>query len=123
MTLVRGVLTELGGTTSHAAVVSREIGVPCIVGCGEGSLMHLVGRRVTMDAELGEVLDGELGASAAKQEINPYLAQLATWARTERPLAGDDGDLIELFRARGTKEGENPYGEPNWEKNQSSAEL
>ena len=57
MAVVRGILTEVGGATSHAAVVSRELGVACIVGCGAGTLGSLVGRTVTLDAGSGRVLE------------------------------------------------------------------
>ena len=60
MAVVRGILTEIGGATSHAAVVSRELGVPCVVGCGAGTLTPLEGQVVTLDAMAGEVLAGAL---------------------------------------------------------------
>ena len=60
MAVVRGILTEIGGATSHAAVVSRELGVPCVVGCGAGALADLDGQIVTVDATIGEVLEGAL---------------------------------------------------------------
>jgi pyruvate,orthophosphate dikinase len=60
MAVVRGILTEIGGATSHAAVVSRELGVPCVVGCGAGALTKLDGQLVTVDATSGEVLAGAL---------------------------------------------------------------
>ncbi len=56
MSVVAGILTEIGGATSHAAVVSRELGVPCIVGVGQGKLADLEGREVTLDATAGRVL-------------------------------------------------------------------
>jgi len=56
MSVVAGILTEIGGATSHAAVVSRELGVPCVVGVGRGKLAELEGRRVTLDATAGRVL-------------------------------------------------------------------
>jgi pyruvate,orthophosphate dikinase len=65
MAVVRGILTEIGGATSHAAVVSRELGVPCIVGCGAGALSALDGRVVTMDASAGVVLAGALPVAGA----------------------------------------------------------
>jgi pyruvate,orthophosphate dikinase len=64
MAVVRGILTEIGGATSHAAVVSRELGVPCIVGCGAGALTPLDGQIVTMDAGAGVVLDGAVPITA-----------------------------------------------------------
>jgi pyruvate, orthophosphate dikinase len=65
MSVVRGILTEIGGATSHAAVVSRELGVACIVGCGSGSLGSLAGKIVTLDANHGDVLDGTVPAARA----------------------------------------------------------
>ena len=35
MKLAQGILTQLGGMTSHAAVVAREMGVVCVSGCGQ----------------------------------------------------------------------------------------
>jgi pyruvate,orthophosphate dikinase len=64
MSVVVGILTEIGGATSHAAVVSRELGVACIVGCGPGTLADLEGKVVTLDANHGEVLDGAVPAAA-----------------------------------------------------------
>jgi len=57
MSVVVGIVTEIGGATSHAAVVSRELGVPCVVGIGEGKLAELSGRSVTLDATSGKVLE------------------------------------------------------------------
>jgi pyruvate,orthophosphate dikinase len=102
MSIVNGVLTELGGATSHAAVVSREIGVPCVVGCGADALMGLNGTLVTVDAAAGEVLLGALPISApADADRDPDLAQLLAWGRAE---AGADprASLPRLLEARRT---------------------
>ncbi|MFY1621022.1 PEP/pyruvate-binding domain-containing protein [Micromonospora sp. WMMD736] len=56
MAVVRAVLTEIGGATSHAAVVSRELQVPCVVGCGVDTVTQLEGQRVTVDATEGRVV-------------------------------------------------------------------
>ena len=64
MAVVAGILTEIGGATSHAAVVSRELGVPCVVGCGQGVIAGLDGKLVTLDAATGKVLEGRVEASA-----------------------------------------------------------
>jgi pyruvate,orthophosphate dikinase len=56
MSVVAGIVTEIGGATSHAAVVSRELGVPCVVGVGQGVIAGLEGRSVTLDATGGRVL-------------------------------------------------------------------
>jgi pyruvate,orthophosphate dikinase len=65
MAVVAGILTEIGGATSHAAVVSRELGVPCVVGCGQGVIAGLEGRLVTLDASSGKVLEGRVEAASS----------------------------------------------------------
>jgi pyruvate,orthophosphate dikinase len=58
MLAARGVVTEVGGVTSHAAVISREIGRPAVVGCGSGLIDALNGRLITVDGTAGEVRTG-----------------------------------------------------------------
>jgi pyruvate,orthophosphate dikinase len=53
------VVTEVGGVTSHAAVISREIGRPAVVGCGSGLIDALNGRLITVDGTAGQVRAGE----------------------------------------------------------------
>ncbi|MFI9406887.1 PEP/pyruvate-binding domain-containing protein [Nocardia sp. NPDC052316] len=48
-------VTELGGATSHAALISRELGRPCVVGCGPGAVSRIAGREVFVDGEAGSV--------------------------------------------------------------------
>ena len=60
MIAAKAVVTERGGSTSHAAVVSRALGVPCITGCGDASVTGLAGRTVTVDGSEGDILDGAL---------------------------------------------------------------
>jgi phosphohistidine swiveling domain-containing protein len=83
MAVVVGIVTEMGGATSHAAVVSRELGVPCVVGCGEGEIVALGDREVTMDAASGELLDGRLDTRKATEADDPDLAELLEWARAD----------------------------------------
>ncbi|ERG94694.1 putative PEP-binding protein [Haloquadratum walsbyi] len=54
-----GIITDNGGMTSHAAIVSRELGVPAIVGCGDATEALSDGQRVTLDGEKGTVVIGE----------------------------------------------------------------
>ena len=55
MKQAKGIITDVGGMTSHAAVVSREIGKPCIVGTGNATKIIKTGMRVTMDLRTGEI--------------------------------------------------------------------
>ena len=55
------VVTDQGGRTCHAAIVSRELGIPCIVGTGNGTERLSTGQRVTVscaEGDEGRVYDG-----------------------------------------------------------------
>jgi pyruvate, water dikinase len=52
------VVTDSGGMTCHAAIVSRELGIPCVVGTGEATRRLRDGEIVTVDATRGVVLEG-----------------------------------------------------------------
>ncbi|MGQ0845624.1 MAG: pyruvate, phosphate dikinase [Sporichthyaceae bacterium] len=79
MLVAKAVVTEQGGSTSHAALVSRELGVACVVGCGEGVVAALAGRTVTVDGATGEIFDGALLFEPVDLANDPYLSQLRTW--------------------------------------------
>ena len=84
-----GVLTEVGGATSHAALVCREIGLPCVVGAGPGLVDRLAGLAITIDGETGKVYaEGAVGTTAADEDRS--LAALAALAEsagdTEHPV-------------------------------------
>ena len=78
MIAARAIVTELGGSTSHAAVVSREIDKPCVVGCGQGMLAALVGQDVTVDGSTGEVFQGRL--PIVDGEAGQDLKTLRSWS-------------------------------------------
>ena len=52
-------VTDGGGMTCHAAIVSRELGVPCVVGTRNATTLLREGELVTIDGSLGVVLEGE----------------------------------------------------------------
>ena len=56
------IATDSGGMTCHAAIVSRELGIPCIVGTRTATETLHDGQIVTVDATRGFVLDGALPA-------------------------------------------------------------
>lgn len=53
-----GIVTEKGGRTCHAAIVSRELGTPCVVGAGMATRNLSEGQRVTVDGSHGLVYEG-----------------------------------------------------------------
>jgi pyruvate,orthophosphate dikinase len=89
----RGLITEQGGSTSHAAVVSRELGRPCIVGCGANTVTALAGQRVTVDGGSGRIWTGELAVERAAETSSPDLRKLLEWGMRLAPIqlvqAGD----------------------------------
>ncbi len=54
------IVTDSGGMTCHAAIVSRELGIPCVVGTGEATRVLRDGELITVDATRGVVLEGVL---------------------------------------------------------------
>jgi pyruvate,water dikinase len=71
------IVTDGGGMTSHAAIVSRELGVPCIVGTGRATRLLHDGDMVTVDAREGVVRRGAMAVvvqpSAAAPAVAPAL--------------------------------------------------
>ncbi|WP_459810354.1 phosphoenolpyruvate synthase [Halopiger thermotolerans] len=54
-----GIVTDEGGMTSHAAIVSRELGVPAVVGTTNATSVLEDGQVVTLDGDKGQVLEGK----------------------------------------------------------------
>jgi pyruvate, orthophosphate dikinase len=96
MVAANGILTVTGGMTSHAAVVARGMGKPCIVGCSEARInevtktLYLNGKAlkdgdlITIDGGTGEVIEGRV------KTIDPSLDEafitLMSWADRVRRL-------------------------------------
>ena len=88
----QGVLTSEGGATSHAAVVARQFGIPCVVGASmikidlEKRVMEVDGNIVkegewiSVDGTTGNVYVGKLATSAPSLEEQTDLLTLLTWA-------------------------------------------
>ena len=118
MSLAAAVVTDLGGSTSHAAVVCREMAVPCVVGCGPGTSARLAGRTVTVDGGTGTVYLGALPVVPPGALDDPDLRQLTEWARTEvgtEAGAVSELPLTALLRARrsAARPGPQSAGQPS----------
>ncbi len=55
MKVAGGIVTNRGGRTCHAAIVSRELGIPCIVGTGNATTRMQIGQDVTVDCSQGSI--------------------------------------------------------------------
>jgi len=62
------IITERGGRTCHAAIVSRELGIPCVVGVANATTQLAVDRLVTVDGSNGTVYEGRAEARLAWYE-------------------------------------------------------
>ena len=67
MKIAAAVITNLGGKTCHAAIVSRELGVPCIVGTEKATKILKDGEIVTVDGQRGMIFKGDV-ARARRSE-------------------------------------------------------
>lgn len=68
-----GIVTDHGGPTSHAAIVSRELGVPAVIGTGDASTKLEEGAKVTLDCSAGaagRVLEGAIPFSCEEIALN-----------------------------------------------------
>jgi len=96
MVAAQGILTARGGMTSHAAVVARGMGKPCVAGCSSAEVSHskatlTIGGKVykegdflTIDGGTGEVFEGKVPTKNA--EISADFAKFMKWADERRTL-------------------------------------
>ena len=62
------IITDEGGTTSHAAIVSRELGIPCVVGTEQGTKLLKDGETITVDGFRGVVYEGKVKLEEEKKK-------------------------------------------------------
>jgi len=96
MHVANGIVTTRGGMTSHAAVVARGMGKPCVSGVGgitvdvKGKTLTALGEvlnegdLVTIDGSEGQVMRGKV--ATVEPELSGDFAQLMTWADAVRRL-------------------------------------
>ena len=71
MARAAAIVTDEGGMTCHAAIVSRELGVPCIVGTREATRTLTDGQEITVDGKAGLVYEGIVGGGSAAKSSTP----------------------------------------------------
>ncbi|MFW6153255.1 MAG: putative PEP-binding protein, partial [Halobacteriota archaeon] len=64
-----GIVTDEGGMTSHAAIVSRELGVPAVVGTGNATELLENDQVVTIDGDKGQVTEGRIDPDKEREPI------------------------------------------------------
>jgi pyruvate,orthophosphate dikinase len=108
MHVSEGILTATGGMTSHAAVVARGMGTPCVAGCKDmiifGKTATIKGKKykegdwLTIDGTTGEVFDGKMKLVQVK--ISGDFAKFLSWADEVRLSAVREGLKEKGFRIR-----------------------
>ena len=118
MVAAEGILTARGGMTSHAAVVARGMGKPCIAGCGAieinydtkqfkvGDKVVKEGDFITLDGATGEVMLGELPTT--DPELTGEFGEFMTWVDEYRKIkvranadTPHDAEVARKFGAEG----------------------
>ncbi len=84
------VVTDEGGRTCHAAIVSRELGIPCVVGAKTATSVLKDGMVVTVDATRGVVFEGNLIPDEKKPEekIEPAAVMNENFVHQLAPITG-----------------------------------
>ena len=112
MIAATGILTARGGSTSHAAVVARGLGLPCVAGVSAleidlqkremrvGDAVIKEGDPISIDGTTGEVFSGELATNPPNYQKEKELIELLSWADQRRRLgvwvnADTPGECIE----------------------------
>jgi len=119
MIAARGILTQHGGATSHAAVVARQLGKPCVAGCEEikidlakrqfsvGGTVVKEGDTISLDGAGGEVFLGAIPTVSPTFDDQPELKQILEWADEIRRLQvwanADDPEQARRARSYGAQ--------------------
>jgi len=81
MKLAGAIVTDKGGVTCHAAIVSRELGIPCVVGTENATKLMVSGKEYTVDSRSGVVYEGvmptlteQLASSVGASAPSPTVA-------------------------------------------------
>jgi pyruvate,orthophosphate dikinase len=125
MAVSQGIITARGGATSHAAVVARQIGKPCVAGSADlivdygGKQAHCnvtgtefkEGDWVSLDGSTGALYAGALPTVSARFEDQPELQQILRWAdeirrmgvwtnadKPEEAAQAREGERLEIVR-------------------------
>jgi len=100
------IVTDRGGRTAHAAIVSREIGIPCVVGTGHATTTLTNGQIISVDGSRGKVYKGKVVVKAAedtayKEKIKTKTKVLVNLAQPElaERVAARNVDGVGLLRA------------------------
>jgi pyruvate,water dikinase len=93
MKLASAIVTDKGGVTCHAAIVSRELGIPCIVGTENATKLMVTGKDYTVDARSGVVYEGVMSMMTGQPQMMTSATSLSSLA----------GGIVESIPVTATK--------------------
>ncbi len=93
MKLASAIVTDSGGRTAHAAIVSRELGIPCIVGSQKATKVIKTGQAITVDCSEGQ--DGKVYEGIISFEIKK--TDISNIKKTKTKLTMNLGDPSQAF--------------------------
>lgn len=105
---VAGILTVRGGATSHSAIIARALGIPALVGAGEGLLALPSGTPLLLDGERGRFVVApadEVLEQALRQREEHQRRQALAEARRHEPARTRDGHAVEVCANLGDSAG------------------
>lgn len=91
MKIASAIVTDTGGRTSHAAIISRELGIPTVVGCGNATEVIKPGARITVSCAEGEM--GKVYAGILPFNVKKYNLKNFEKPRTEIKMIAADPQL------------------------------
>lgn len=96
------ILTDKGGRTSHAAIVSRELGIPAIVGSEQATKMLRDGEEITVDGSEGKVYEGNIVSEDKSKESISSLVNESLETATNIYVNLAEPELAEEMAAKNT---------------------
>ncbi len=93
------IVTDRGGRTAHAAIVSRELGIPCVVGTDQATTTLIDKKIITVDGAKGKVYSGKIARSLTTTKMSNILRESLT-TKTKVYVNLAQPELADMIAAR-----------------------
>jgi len=93
------IVTDRGGRTAHAAIVSRELGIPCVVGAEQATTTLTDGQIITVDGSRGKIYEGKVTRRVETVPVTSFIRE-AIKTKTKVYVNLAQPELAEIVAAR-----------------------